>query len=290
MPGARIDEPMHFDGFMMMAFIERLFEPFVASLLMLVAGLVTAGFFARRRLGLCLIGAATALLLMIAYGTPFELLARRLEGRYHPLADLDTVRQVGWIVVLGGGHRGTSDLPPNSRLGNASLYRVVEAVRLHRALPATRILFSGGRTLDSTADSQVTSAAALGMGVAPQDVSLSVDPRSTAEEMTCLRGIIGAAPFIMVTSAMHMPRAMLLAERAGLHPVPSPTDYRGSTPGFDGWLDLLPRSGAPLLASAVTHELAGLAVLELTGRFSGSAGNGVACATSSAHSPNAAPE
>ena len=125
-------------------------------------------------------------------------------------------------------------------------------------LSATRILFSGGRTLDSIVGaSNVSSAAALGMGVAPDAVSLSVDPRTTAEEMACIRSILGAAPFIMVTSAMHMPRAMRLAERAGLYPVPSPTDYRGFASG--GWLDLLPRAGAPLLASAVTHEIAGLA-------------------------------
>jgi uncharacterized SAM-binding protein YcdF (DUF218 family) len=281
---------MHFDGFIVMAFIERLCEPFAVSLLLLVAGFATAGFPARRRLGTWLIAASTGLLLMIAYGAPFNLLARRLEGRYHPLADLDTVREVRWIVVLGAGHVGTNDLPPNSRLNSASLYRVVEAVRLHRLLPSTRILFSGGRTLDSTVDAQLSSAAALSMGVAPQDVSLSMQPRTTAEEMACVHGIIGTAPFIMVTTAMHMPRAMLLANRAGLHPVPSPTDYRGSASGQGGRLDLLPRAGAPLLASAVTHELAGLAWLELSDRFSSRAGKGAACGTSPAQAPNAAPE
>ncbi len=290
MPGARIDRgPMHFDGFTVTAFIERLCEPFVVSLLLLFAGLVTAGFPSRRRQGTWLLAAATWLLLMIAYGVPFDFLARRLEGRYHPLADLDTVREVRWIVVLGGGHRAASDLPPNSQLSNASLFRVVEAVRLHRMLPATRILFSGGRTLDSTADARVSSAAALSMGVAPHDVSLSVEPRSTAEEMACLHSIIGATPFIMVTTAMHMPRAMLLAERSGLHPIPSPTDYRGFAPGRDSGLELLPRAGAPLLASAVTHELAGLAWLELTERFSSSVAH-VACGASSGQAPGAAPE
>lgn len=289
MPGARIDRrPMHFDGFTVMAFIERLCEPFVVALLLLVAGLVTAGFTVRRRLGTWLLVAATVLLLMIAYGEPFDLMARWLEGRYHPLADIDSVREVRWIVVLGAGHVGTTDLPPNSRLNDASLYRVVEAVRLHRMLSATRILFSGGRTLDSIVGANVSSAAALGMGVAPDAVSLSVDPRTTAEEMACIRSILGAAPFIMVTSAMHMPRAMRLAERAGLYPVPSPTDYRGFASG--GWFDLLPRAGAPLLASAVTHEIAGLAWLELTSRFGSSAGGSVACKTSSAQAPSPAPE
>jgi uncharacterized SAM-binding protein YcdF (DUF218 family) len=281
---------MNFDAFRVMAFIERLCEPFVVSLLLLAAGLAIAIVRARRRAGIWLVAAATGLLLMIAYGAPFDLLARRLEGRYHPLADLDSVREVRWIVVLGGGHLATSGLPPNSQLSNASLYRVVEAVRLHRMLPATRILFSGGRTLDSTVDASVSSAAALGMGVAPGDVSLSVDPRSTVEEMVCLQKIMGATPFIMVTSAMHMPRAMLLAERAGLHPVPSPTDYRGSAAGRGSWLDLLPRAGAPLLASAVTHELVGLAWLELSARFGSSAGHGAACEGTAAQPLSAAPE
>jgi uncharacterized SAM-binding protein YcdF (DUF218 family) len=281
---------MHFDGFMLMAFAERLCEPFVVSLLLLVAGLLTARIAARRRLGTWMAAASSVLLLMIAYGAPFDLLARRLEGRYHPLANLDAVREVRWIVVLGGGHLATTDLPPLSQLNNTSLFRMVEAVRLHRMLPATHILFSGGRTFDSVADADVSSAAALSLGVAPDELSLSAAPRSTAEEMACVRSIIGAAPFIMVTAAMHMPRAMLLAERAGLHPVPSPTDYRGSVPGRSVWLDLLPRAGAPLLASAVTHELVGLAWIELTGTLNNNAADRVACRASPAQPPNAAPE
>jgi len=134
-------------------------------------------------------------------------------------------------------------------------------VRLHRTIPGSRILFSGGATLDSTIDAEVSSAAARSIGVETAAVSLSDQPRTTAEEMACIGRIVGAEPFIMVTTALHMPRAMALAESYGLHPLPSPTDFRAQLADRPAVLRVLPRAGAPLLASAAFHEILGLAWL-----------------------------
>ena len=40
-----------------------------------------------------------------------------------------------WIVVLGGGHVSDPSLPANSQINPAALARVVEGVRLYKAIP-----------------------------------------------------------------------------------------------------------------------------------------------------------
>jgi uncharacterized SAM-binding protein YcdF (DUF218 family) len=56
------------------------------------------------------------------------------------------------------------------------------------------------------------------------------DARDTADESACLRDLLGEAPFALVTSAWHMPRAMALCTAQGLHALPCPTDYMAGSP------------------------------------------------------------
>ncbi len=48
---------------------------------------------------------------------------------------------------------------------------------------------------------------------------------------------------ILVTSALHMPRARRAFERAGIAVIPAPTDFEVAPGPFDP-LDLLPNAGA----------------------------------------------
>ena len=52
-----------------------------------------------------------------------------------------------------------------------------------------------------------------------EDLSLDTDDQAQA-----MVGMLGDKPFVMVTSAYHMPRSMRLFERRGLSPIPAPTN------------------------------------------------------------------
>lgn len=249
-------------AFQLVTILNHLSEPFTVGLILLTAGCALTWSGRRQRAGRALTLCATTWLLLLAYGVPFRLLAQRLENEYQPIVDASTVSKVRWIVVLGGGHTSAADLPAASQASDATLHRVTEAVRLHRMIPGSRILFSGGATLDSVADARVNGAAALDMGVAPADISLSTQARTTAEEMTCIGQVVGTEPFVMVTTAMHMPRAMMLAESHGLYALASPADFRARS-ARSRLLQLFPMAGGPLLASAVFHEAVGLTWLRL---------------------------
>lgn len=72
-------------------------------------------------------------------------------------------------------------------------------------------------------------------------------------------------PWLLVTSAFHMPRAMESFHAAGLPTVALPVDYR--TPGTASWrISLADPLGQMGLFSLYMRELNGLAAYRLTGR------------------------
>ena len=72
----------------------------------------------------------------------------------------------------------------------------------------------------------------LGVDVPRADVLGT--PLDTAQEARAIAALIGRAPFILVTSAYHMPRAMRLMLQAGLDPIPAPTGQRVDVPPIRG--------------------------------------------------------
>ncbi len=58
-------------------------------------------------------------------------------------------------MVLGGGHASAPDLPANSQVNGATLGRLVEGVRLHRAIPGSKLLLSGGAVFDPVPEAEI---------------------------------------------------------------------------------------------------------------------------------------
>lgn len=72
---------------------------------------------------------------------------------------------------------------------------------------------------------------ALGaLGVSPSMIYTETRSRDTADNARMTRELLEKRRFgsnvLLVTSAYHMPRSLMLFRRAGLHPIPVPTDYK----------------------------------------------------------------
>ena len=63
------------------------------------------------------------------------------------------------------------------------------------------------------------------LGVPAQDIVLDRKSKNTEEEAVFIFPTVGKAPFVLVTSASHMPRAMGLFRKLGMNPIAAPTDY-----------------------------------------------------------------
>ena len=140
------------------------------------------------------------------------------------------------IVVLTGGY-----------------WRNTEAARLHRAtgLP---LLASGGNGEAATISKHLK----RDFGV---PVRWTEDgSRNTEENALFSAKILAAAhvrKIILVTHALHMPRAQLLFEGTGLEVIPAPTDF--SSTALLGFADFWPSAEGRKVSKSALHEIFGLA-------------------------------
>ena len=175
---------------------------------------------------------------------------------------------VDGIVVLGGAvdpyltaEHGTPSL-------NADAERMTAFLTLARAYPAARLAFTGGNgRLSATGLSEADVAALLFRSLGLDRPVLYEDmSRSTHENAVLLRRMMEPRPgetWLLVTSAMHMPRAVASFRAARWPVVPWPVSYHvGRRPRFD-----LEPSWAERLAGLdrAVHEWAGLAGYRLAG-------------------------
>jgi uncharacterized SAM-binding protein YcdF (DUF218 family) len=246
--------------FLLKKIIGLLCMPLSVAGLLLIAGLVLLWLGKSRKLA----GSVLILGAIVAVGFASSPVADRLlaplERRYEPVASVQGLEDVMFVVVLGGGHRSDPRLTATMQLSDASLARLVEGIRLHRQLPESVLVFTGGAIFDALSHAQVMAEAAGELGQLEPRILLD-QPRDTAEEMLALREVIATdESFLLVTSASHMPRSVALAKAAGLTPIPAPTDYlvkqsleRERHPG-----DFFPSAAALRRSERAVYEYLGL--------------------------------
>jgi uncharacterized SAM-binding protein YcdF (DUF218 family) len=261
--------------FMLKKIVALFFYPLSLGLEILILGLFCLWATRRARLGKALVTLGTMLLLLSSSPFLSSRLLIPLERRYPPLLHPEPVFRENqksetsprWIVVLGGGHVSNPSLPPNSQISEATLSRVVEGVRLHKAIPGSKLLLSGGRVFDPVPEAEVMAQTAVLLGVKPQDIMLEADSRDTAGEAEIIAKMLGREKFILVTSAAHMPRSMALFNQRGLNPIPAPTDYlarEAQTPALGNYF---PGIGSLGGTQTAVHEYLGLAWSWLRGEI-----------------------
>jgi uncharacterized SAM-binding protein YcdF (DUF218 family) len=207
-------------------------------------------------------GAAAILYLgsLIAVG---EALLAPLERQYPPLRADAALQNVGTIVVLGSSYTPRDSIPVAAALDADALVRVIEGLRLARRLPGARLVVSGGAPPGFTPGALGYAALAREFGVADASLVLLQSPLDTAAEARAVAALLDGAPFVLVTSAYHMPRAMRLMQRAGQHPIPAATGQRvGGWPGT-GSHRWLPTSTGMRDTEIALHEYLGLAAIAL---------------------------
>jgi uncharacterized SAM-binding protein YcdF (DUF218 family) len=204
-------------------------------------------------------------------------LARSLEWQYLPAKEIP---QTDVIVVLGGATE-SKDYPRPTVEVNSAGDRVLYAARLYKEGKAAHLLLSGG-SIDWL-ETRSTSPAAemadiLELADIPKDALwLDNQSRNTYENALYSRQILepkGIKRILLVTSAMHMPRAVALFKHQGFDVVPAPTDF---TVTDSVWQDLthgdiagqivnfFPSSSSLSLTTNVIKEYLGMLIYRLRG-------------------------
>ena len=158
--------------------------------------------------------------------TPFaNHLLYRFESAYPPL--LQAPREIKYIYVLGGGHKSDNALPITSQVYDDAIIRLNEAIRLYYKLHkrATIIVSGYSGFYSNIPHANMQQKLALALGVDPRNIILQPKPRDTQEEAKAAKKLLKNKPFILITSAYHMDRAMRWFRQEGLTPVPAPAHH-----------------------------------------------------------------
>lgn len=196
--------------------------------------------------------------------TPFvNALLAPLESKYATLHQAP--KEVRYIYVLGGGHSTDETLPITSQVHEASVVRLNEGIRLYQQLDKNvKIIVSGHSAFfDPTPHALMQEKLALALGVQKEHIILRPEPKDTQEEAIAAKKLLGDEPFILVTSASHMARAMKFFAQEGLTPIPAPTNHLASIKQSD-YLDIF-SSHAFEKSRIVFHEYLGLIWQKLKG-------------------------
>lgn len=228
--------------------------PIVFAVLVTGLGLRVAG---RRKQGTALMSLSLVLLFLSSLNPVSGFFMYRLEHAWEPYRG--DVADMGHIVVLGeyAGHDPL--LPPTGWLSHASLARLAEALRLYRKNPEVKVVFSGGSFGQDLSMAEMYGQAAEALGMERQRILLFPEPRDTEDEANAVKAIVGNRPFLLVTSAEHMKRAMIIFTTFGMNPVPAPADYRVKKTGVPLSLKYyLPSATSIRMLELLIHEYLGI--------------------------------
>jgi len=149
-------------------------------------------------------------------------------------------------------------------LGGDKEARAWEALRLYNLIDDAKIITSGYAGVSTKAGAINTAKFLEEAGVNKKDLIIHIKPKDTKEEVLAMKEAFGENPFFLVTSAYHMPRAMALFEKEGLHPIAAPIDYK--ILGYDETYSI--PSGFALHRTEVAwHEYMGLLWSTLRGQI-----------------------
>jgi uncharacterized SAM-binding protein YcdF (DUF218 family) len=234
-------------------------------LLVLVAGVIRMAW-SRGRRGFGLVAIATAGFLVIAMLPIGPWLVAPLENRFPAIV---APARVDGIVVLGGSIDPELSQARGQVAIVAAAARVTEAVALARRFPAARVLISGGDASvfpGGLSEARATRDFLIELGVAGERIEVESTSRNTYENAVKSYAVARPRPgetWLLLTSAMHMPRSVGCFHRAGWTITPYPVDYH--TPTTSGTPGLLLADDL-LLVNFAVKEWLGLAVYYALGR------------------------
>lgn len=216
--------------FLVKTLISRLLHPTPILLWTLVAGvlLIRFGSARWRRMGKWLIVLDAVLFLAFGVGA-FNPFLKRLEMQCPPFdgddASLCEAHRGATVTVLGQG-LDDEDVPERFCDNDGLRRRLSEGAYVAHCIPGSRLVVSMSGDAPSERKVEAIRQFIKGYGLDPESVFFYEDARDTREEALSTIDLFGASNIVVVTSASHMPRALIIFRKHGADPIAAPCDYR----------------------------------------------------------------
>ncbi|MCK9540356.1 YdcF family protein [Dokdonella sp.] len=239
----------------------------LSPLTWLLVALLVAWYARRWRslLRLALAAAAFSYVLITPLGA--NLLVRAVESRV-PAAPACTAPAPAVVVLAGGFDHAPRDGADVAALSGTTLRRTLVGVERFRDSAATRLVLSGGGPY-AVKEAELMARFAARLGVPAEAIEIERSSHDTWQSAQTLASHDPALPrhFVLVSSALHLPRALVAFHAAGFEPCPLASESRYLPPGGIGYL--LPHSSSLAKGEAAIHELVGGLAYRVRARLAG---------------------
>ena len=185
-----------------------------------------------RRPALIMLWSGLVVLGLLGFRAIPDALLRPLENRY-PVPVAEAIDRYVGIIVLGGavGHPDSFTAHGQVPLG-AAAERMTVPMGLMRQHPKLELVFSGGEgrlLITGVTESELAWVFYQQQGLDMAKVRLEDGSRNTRENAQQVAKLLAnrcQEPWLLVTSASHMPRSMAEFEAVGCKVTPYPVDFR----------------------------------------------------------------
>jgi len=208
-----------------------------------------------RWFGIIIVLLATALLFVGSFAPLSNQFISRFESQIPQYQQGEI--PVDYVVVLGSGHQSVTMQPITSELDPTAIVRLAEGIRIYRMNLGSKLIFTGYRGIveDQVSYPEKLRELAVSLGVPAKDIVVLNGPQDTQEEAQLIADKFPGTTLALVTTAVHMPRALSLFLHAGLEPTLAPTGHLSKP--FKSWWTF--PSGETLAHSEYwAHEQLGL--------------------------------
>ncbi len=251
--------------------LAQLLYPVSLSLWLALLGVVLA-WCGYRLGGSCAILTAIAVLWLAAAPVFSDYLRGSLERRYPPTS-VEQTPTAEAIVVLSGAIGVVQPPRLTPDLGGAA-DRVLHAARLYRGGKAPIVIASGGGVAwfgSSTPEARPIADLLHEWNVPRAAIFLETQSLNTYQNAVETKRLLDTRDLdtlLLVTSALHMRRALATFRAAGINAIPGPTDFEVVEPEARTVLDWLPDAGALAGTTRALKEYLGFVVYQLRGWLS----------------------
>lgn len=222
------------------------------------------------------IGAVGSLFLILLVSSP--LVSNQLIGRleaWHPTPAFTANDRFDAIVVLGGGVLDKGTLRPTVELTAYSHDRTMCGVDHFLQGHASKLVVTGGDGSvfgSGPKEADVMKRWAMRLGVPEQAILIEDQARTTYENATGTKRLLGPASILLVSSASHLARATALFRKQGFRVTPAPCDFISKNRPEDNWRDLNPFDFLPdettlRYTKEAVSEIAGMTIYWVAGKL-----------------------
>ncbi len=261
--------------FILKKIISAFLYPLPLSLLLSFLGLYLLWFTTKQKMGKIVVSVGLVVLTLFSYHVVTDVLLRPLERKYDAFEmngtssvtpNTESEAAIKFVVVLGGGHTSDSELPLLSQMNTHPVVRLMEGIRIYRKFPGSKLLLSGGGAFDQISEAEVMARVAREMGIPERDIILESKSKDTKDEALFIKPMVGNEPFVLVTTASHIPRSMALFKKLGMNPIASPVGHSIKDRQGLRFYSFFPSTDSIINAELAIHEYLGMAWAKLRGQ------------------------